>query len=69
MNTEQLVTKIMDTELLNYRRNCPQDITDRVFCIIENKYLLEYKELCKHIESGQLNIRIGKFIKKTLESQ
>lgn len=59
-----LITTVMNVDLAFLRNKCPIDITDQVFCIIEKKYMKQYDALCNQFGKNQVNIDIGKFVKK-----
>ncbi|MBK6878472.1 MAG: hypothetical protein IPG99_19080 [Ignavibacteria bacterium] len=47
MSLEDLIIKILDKDLGHFRRDCPYDITDRVFLIYERKYFKNIPQCVK----------------------
>ena len=59
MSLEDLIIKILDKDLGHFRRDCPYDITDRVFLIYERKYFKKYSAMCKAAGRGKVNSYIA----------
>lgn len=64
MGAKDLVEKILEDDLKEYRRNCPDDITDRLFCLIEEKYMGNYNFLISKKPKDIVNKLIGKYIRE-----
>ena len=67
MNQElwNFITGIMDKKLGDLKHNCPEDITDRVFCEIENdkNNLIQYNRFVDFLGRNYVNSAIGKIVK------
>ncbi len=60
---KRVIESILDTELRNYRRTCPPNITDLVFLEIEKSYMKDYQDACSLKDAASVNKMIGKIIK------
>jgi hypothetical protein len=60
---EQIVRNIMNNQLRRYRRECPLDITDRVFEIIGNRFRRQYNVSVTRQGRTSVNTGIGKLVK------
>jgi len=60
---KDLVENILDNDLKEFRSNYPSDITDRVFLVIEEKYLGQYNHFYD-TKGDRINILIGKHIRE-----
>lgn len=58
------ICEILDTKLKQFRRNCPQDITDLVFLEIEKSYMPTYNNAIKLKGVDHINQFIGKTVKE-----
>lgn len=60
-----LTREILDNQLLQYRNNCPSDITDKLFLIIQNDSQLhrEYQNAARG-NTHAVNSRIGREIRE-----
>lgn len=61
---EYIIKEILDTTFKQYRRICPENITDLVFLEIEKFYLPAYENAIKYKDTDTINKFIGKFIRK-----
>jgi hypothetical protein len=61
---KEIIEKILNTTLKQFRGNCPLDITDLVFLEIEKSFLSNYERGAKVNGIDKLNIFIGKHIKE-----
>lgn len=59
-----IVRRILSNDLGSYILNCPPDITDRVFVIIQNKYIDKYNNTVRINGKNITNRGIGRFIRK-----
>ena len=59
MSTEDLVMKVHDDDLAHLKKDCPYDITDRVFLIIERKYFRIYSAMCSAAGKDKVNSYIA----------
>ncbi len=64
MNIKETVIHILTTSLKQYRRNCPQDITDLVFLEIENNFMENYEKSVNYRGQDQTNKLMGKTIRE-----
>jgi hypothetical protein len=58
------INNILEKQLKPLRRCCPEDITDRVFLAIQDKYLKSYLRDFQNYGKDVLNKTIGKKIKR-----
>jgi len=58
-----LVKQILSTNLAGYKVNCPVDIVDRVFCVIEKSYMKEYKHQIHTYSKQRINQLISRHIR------
>lgn len=61
---KQFITDILDTKLKQFRRNCPQDITDLVFLEIEKSHMPFYELAVKNKDKDTINKFIGKTVRE-----
>ena len=57
------IHRILDKDLKHLRKDCPYDIVDTVFVVIENKYLSMYNEMCIASEKRNMNSYIARSVK------
>jgi len=60
----EIVRYILDNELKEYKTDCPPDIIDLVFCIIEEDYIWNYNRAVERTNAGVVNRDIGKTIRE-----
>ncbi|MBV6513652.1 MAG: hypothetical protein FMNOHCHN_03187 [Ignavibacteriaceae bacterium] len=61
---EKILIDILDGKFKQYRRNCPENLTDLVFLEIEENYMNVYESYIKIKGKDTANKFIGKFIRK-----
>ena len=61
--SDSFIERILDEDLKHLRNDCPYDIVDTVFVVIEEKYLSMYNEMCKVTGRRNINSYIARSVK------
>ncbi len=62
-NSASFIERILDEDLKHLRNDCPCDIVDTVFVVIEEKYLSMYNEMYKVTGRRNINSYIARSVK------